>query len=199
MKNLITLASAFLIIFSTINISQAAICSLRNPDRDIYQLFPGATGYEIVYGNIVNNSDICNKLEEELGKQLSLNDIGTHTFYVIMNESTPIGFIHARAEWAKYGNVEIIWAFNLDGSIKDYKIQRSREKGTLKVMEPAYRKQFIGKKKGDSFDVEPIQDCEVISSAILISAKKTLLVNSYVFYASIQKAQNCNQVLNDQG
>jgi len=110
---------------------QAAICVLRNPDRDVFVLFPEATNYKAFYADLDNSNRKI--IEGKLGQPLDINDVGTHTFYVILKNAVPVGFIHARAEWGKYGNVEVIWAFNLDGTIKDYMIQRSREMGTKEI------------------------------------------------------------------
>ena len=169
---------------------QAAICALRNPDRDVYVLFPEATNYKAFYRDLDKGKRKI--IEDKLGQYLDINDVGTHTFYVILKNTVPIGFIHARAEWGTYGNVEVIWAFNLDGTIKDYMIQRSREKGTGEIKKKEFRTQFNGKKLGDVFVipgsrkinsnlVKPIEGYKKISSLIAYSAYKTLLLNYVIF------------------
>ena len=169
---------------------QAAICAFRNPDRDVFILFPEATNYKATYRDLDKSSR--KSIEGKLGQPLDLNDVGTHTFYVILKDTVPVGFIHARAEWGTYGNVEVVWAFNLDGTIKDYMIQRSRETGTKEIKKEEFRSQFSGKKRGDSFTIpntkkinvnfiKPVEGFQKMSSLIAYSASKTLLLNYVIF------------------
>ena len=179
--------------------SEAAICALRNPDRDVYVLFPEATNYKAFYRDL--DSSKRKMIEDELGQSLDLNDVGTHTFYVILKDTVPIGFIHARAEWGSYGNVEVIWALNLDGSLKDYLIQRSRKRGTKEVKEVVFRSQFSGKKLGDAFVhphtkkineqfIKPVEGYVKTSSLIAYSAHKTLLLNNIIFGEVIRSTRS---------
>lgn len=187
-----------LIIFTPFNLSWAAICAFRNPDRDVYRLFPDATNYRSVFTELdENNRGI---IEKALGQYIILSDIGTHTFYVILKGERPIGFIHPHAELGTYGNVEIIWAYNLDGSIKDYIIQRSREKRTRELESKDFRNQFKGKRLGDIFTlgkskninpefIKPVEGAEKESSIIAYGAKKVLILNKYLFQETIEKAR----------
>ena len=177
--------------------AQQAMCVFRSPDRDVFSLFPEATNYTSVFGKIDRSNRKA--LEKKLGHRIGINDIGIHTLYVILKKDAPIGFIHARGEWGTYGNIEIIWAFNLDGSIRDYRIQRSREKGTALIQESGFREQFAGLKLGDPITngekamntelLQPIAQHIKISSIMAYSAKKTLILNKYVFGNAITERQ----------
>ena len=174
---------------------QAAICAFRNPDRDVYILFPEATNYKAHYRNLDKSKRKI--MEDKLGQTLDINDVGTHTFYVILKDTVPIGFIHARAEWGAYGNLEVIWALNLDGTIKDFMVQRSREKGTKEIQGEAFREQFKNKGLGDKLVlpntkkiniqvIKPVEGYQKTSSLIAYSAYKTLMFNQVLFGAVIK-------------
>lgn len=184
--------------FTLLNSSWAAVCAFRNPDKDVYLLFPDATNYRSVFAEL--NEKNRGVIEEDLGQSLDLNDIGTNTFYVILKGERPIGFIHTHAIWGTYGNVEVIWAFNIDGSIKDYIIQRSRERKTKELESEDFRNQFKRKKLGDPFTlgkskninpefIKPVEGGEKESSVIAYGARKILILEKYLFQETIEKAR----------
>ena len=177
-------------LFFSFDTAIAAICALRVPDRDVYRLFPQATGYKSVVAELDKKGR--EEIEELLGQSLELNDIGIFTFYIILKEDLPIGFIHPHAERGTYGNVEIIWAFNLDGSIKDYLIQRSRERETRELKSEEFRSRFRRKRLGDPFTItnsrdinpdfiRPINGRKRPSSIIAYGAKKILTIDNFLF------------------
>ncbi|NIA02559.1 MAG: hypothetical protein GWP15_04185 [Nitrospirae bacterium] len=170
--------------------SEAALCTFRNPDKDVYVLFPEATGYRTVIK--VVDEKIQKKVEEYLGQELDFDEVGEHTFYLVLKGKEVIGIIRPHAERGKYGIVEIIWAFTTDGGIIDFKIQRSREKGTNNVKNEEFRRQFRAKtietafteKKSKKLNAElfkPAEKAERLSSLIAYSAKKNLFLYSYFF------------------
>lgn len=188
---------SLIIFFIPFNSVQAAICAFRDPDRDVYRLFPEATGYKSIFTEIDGKNRLV--IEEALGQPLDINDIGIHTLYIVLKDTMPIGFIHAHGTLGRYGNVEVIWAFNLNGSIKDYIIQRSREKKTKELESEEFRKQFRGKKLGDPFMlgnskeiniqfIQPPEGAEKESSIIAYGAKTVLILGKYLFQEEIEKA-----------
>ena len=169
------------------NNSEAALCAFRNPDRGTYQLFPEATGYKAVIKEL--DTKAKESVEEFLGQPLDYDEDGGHTFYLVLKGEEVIGIIRPHAERGKYGIIEMIWGFTLDGKIKDFIIQRSREKGTYKLKSEEFRKQFRGKSLNDHFTItstkdinanliKPVEGAIISSSIIAYSAKKNLLLFS---------------------
>ena len=190
MKYLIIFVAAFSLIFSFGSDSRAALCAFRNPDRDTYKLFPQATGYR----SVIKTMDAKAKkaVEAFLGQPLDYDESGEHTFYLVLKGEKVIGVIRPHAERGKYGIVEMIWAFSLDGKIIDFLIQRSRERGTDKLKRDEFRGQFRGKDINSPFTVpgtkeinvkliKPPQEVIVASSVIAYSAKKNLFLYRYFF------------------
>lgn len=170
--------------------SEAAMCAFRNPDKDIYVLFPKATGYRSVIKMLDKKAQ--EKVEEYLGQKIDFDEVGEHKFYLILKDKDVIGIIRPHAERGKYGIVEMVWAFTPDGRIRDYKIQRSRERNTDKVKCEEFRGQFKGKtlkvkftetgsKKINSTVFKVLEKSERISSIVAYSAKKNLFLYKYFF------------------
>lgn len=166
------------------------MCAFRNPDKEIYGLFPKATGYRSVIKMLDKKTQ--EKVEEYLGQKLDFDEVGGHKFYLILKDKDVIGIIRPHAERGKYGIVEMVWAFTLDGKIRDYKIQRSRERNTDKAKCEEFRRQFKGKtlkvgftetnsKKINSTLFKVLEKSERISSIVAYSAKKNLFLYKYFF------------------
>ena len=170
--------------------SQAALCAFRNPDKNVYVLFPEATGYRSVVVKLDKKAQ--EKTEKYLGQKLDFDEVGEHTFYLILKDTDVIGMIRPHAERGRYGIVEMIWAFTINGKIKDYKIQRSRERGTDKVKREEFRRQFRGKtlkvafteansKKINSKLFKVPEKSERVCSVVAFSVKKNLFLYKHFF------------------
>lgn len=159
--------------------SKAALCSFRNPERDVYILFPEATGYRSVMKKL--DKKLKESVEKYLGQKLDFDEAGGHRFYLVLNGKDVIGMIRPHAERGKYGIVEMVWAFSLDGKIIDYKIQRSRERGTDKVKGEEFRKQFRGKSLKYQFTEV---DSKKINSKLFKVPEKSVLVSSVIAYSA---------------
>ncbi len=159
--------------------AHGALCILRDPDRQIFELFPTATGYRIV--NVNRNPEGMAGLVGFLGQKLDFDERGEH-----------IGIVRPHSERGRYGAVEVVWAFALEGTILDYRIQRSRERGTAAIITERFREQFTGKTMTDPFTVGSSKDinhgefsfvpdgAENVASAIAYSAKKNLAIMKYL-------------------
>ena len=121
----------------------AANCVLRNPVRKIYQIFPDATAYRTVVAPV--DDDMKRRIERVLGSPLTQTDLDKHTAYVVLKGGVPIGFVHARTENGKRGSVELVWAMDLDLTIRDFRVQRSREKHTDLIKTDAFRETMTGR------------------------------------------------------
>lgn len=170
--------------------SEAALCVLRKPSKKIYAMFPEATGYRSVIKKV--DKQARKKVEKYLGQKLDFDEVGGHTFYLVLKKKEVIGMVRPHAERGKYGIVEMVWAFTLDGRIKDFSIQRCRERGKDKIKREEFRKQFRGKtlkfaftegntKKINSKLLKVPKKSERISSVIAYSAKKNLFLYKYYF------------------
>lgn len=125
-----------------VGMARAANCALRSPDRQIYDLFPDATNYRTIEASV--DQKMIQVLEKILGSSISLSDMGKHAIYVAMENDIPLGIVHARSEVGKSGSVELVWAMDLDLSILDFRVQRSREKETKTIKSAAFRRRMIG-------------------------------------------------------
>lgn len=191
MKTILRTFLFFLVLFFVLQrSSEAALCAFRNPDRDVYVLFLEATGHRSIIKAL--DSEGQRKIEEFLGQPLDYDEGGEHTFYLILKGEEIIGIIRPHAERGRYGIVEMVWAFTLDGKIIDFVIQRSRERGTKKLKSEEFRKQFRDKSLNDPFTIPgtkeintslimPMKEAFVASSIVAYSAKKNLFLYKYFF------------------
>lgn len=134
---------AVLLVLMIASSAHAANCALRNPDRQIYEIFPKATAYRTIV-SAVGEEQIA-LIKERYGLDLALTDRGKHTLYVVMKNDVPIGFIHARAEVGERGSVELVWAIDLDLRILEFRVQRSREKHTQAIKSDAFHNTLISR------------------------------------------------------
>ena len=100
------------LVLTTGSTAYAANCALRNPDRQIYEMFPQATNYRSLVGKV--DSSLKQTIEGKAGTPLTLNDLGKHTLYVVMKKATPIGLVHARSEVGGRGSIELVWALDMN-------------------------------------------------------------------------------------
>lgn len=125
-----------------VGVARAANCALRSPDRQIYDLFPNATNYRTIEASV--DQKMIQVLEKILGSPIALSDMGKHAIYVALEDDVPVGLVHARSEVGKSGSVELIWAMDLDLTILDFRVQRSREKETKTIKSDSFRARMIG-------------------------------------------------------
>ena len=176
-----------------------ANCALRNPDRQIFEMFPQATSYRSVVGNV--ESAIRTEIEAQVGGPITFNDMGKHTLYVVLNRREPIGFIHARSEIGSRGSVELVWALDLDLAIKGFRVQRSRERQTAVVKSAGFRELLIG--KGVSELREYLHNAELAANlralgipvqaaglvdTVIHSGVKTLAITAVAFRKTLSSA-----------
>jgi hypothetical protein len=171
---------------------RAANCALRNPDRQIHTMFPDHTSYRSVVATV--DDPVRKEIEKQLGSEVALNDLGKHTLYLVLKKKTPIGFIHARSEIGESGTVEIVWALDLDMNVKDFQIQRSRERQTATVKDDSFRRKMIGSdvykllgylgKRNAEVDtkrLEVSEDAARITQTTVLCGAKCILVTENAF------------------
>ena len=180
--------------------AQGANCALRNPDRQIYQIYPEATSYRSVMAIV--DADLKLTIEQALGSELSIADLGKHTAYVVLKDGVPIGLVHARTEAGKRGSIELVWAMDLDMSIRDFRVQRSRDKHTDVIKSDAFREKMIGldlagirgllTAGNDDIDLAALQlpsSARSIAHTAVMCGVKTKLITELAFRDSIQPAR----------
>lgn len=103
-----------------------AFCALRDPNRQLYDLYPEATSYRSIVRII--DEDARERVAERLPFTLHFNELGRHTLYVPMRESAVMGLVHVRSESGRWGLVEVAWALDLDLKVRDFRFQRCRDR-----------------------------------------------------------------------
>lgn len=142
-----TLMLRTLFVASAIMICSDAIaqanCALRNPDRQIYKIFPDASSYRTIVARVDDKKK--DAIEVIVGSPLARTDLGKHTIYVVLRGSVPIGFVHARMEIGTRGSIELVWALDLDLNIKAFSVQVSRERNTKAIQSDEFKKKLVGR------------------------------------------------------
>ena len=197
---LMFLMSGVAMLLATAREAEGANCALRNPDRQIYAMFPGATSYRSAVANV--DSRVKPAIEKALGNPISFTDLGKHTIYLVLRHGVPIGFVHARSEIGKRGSVELVWAMDLDLMIKDFRVQRSREKYTDVIKSAAFRDHLVGKDLevlrryltdgNTAVDLSALQighEMETIAHTVVLCGAKTRIITDIAFRDSVFRAR----------
>jgi len=124
-----------------------AYCALRDPVRQVYELYPGATSYRSIVRTVGAKHRLI--IAERLPFTMHFTELGRHTLYAALDGNKPIGLVHVRSERGQWGLVEIAWATDLDMRIVDFKFQRCRERAKSLLDTEEFRAQLIGKGVGD--------------------------------------------------
>jgi hypothetical protein len=110
-----------------------AFCALRDPVIQIYELFPEADSYRALVRTI--GKDERRRVVAELPFGLHFNELGSHTVYLAIADSDPIGLIHARSEVGPWGLMEVVWALDRDLRVRGFRFQRLRGIGSRDALE----------------------------------------------------------------
>lgn len=166
--------------------SHAAYCSLRDPITAINKLYPSATHHRSITREI--NRDNRHHISQSLPFTLLFNELGKHTLYAIMEDKVPLGFIHARSELTNSGLIEVVWAINLDMTIKDSYFQRCRNPKSKDPIFIADMKKLVKSRSFDQLlnEVNSKQHSDLLS-AIIKSALKTIAVTELVWRDDIEE------------
>lgn len=123
-----------------------ALCSLRDPVRQIKQLFPESDGYQSIVGTIGNETR--KEVARHLPFRLHFNELGRHTLYVALKGNHPLGLVHVRSEAGAWGIVEIAWSLDMELRVLGYEFQRCRDR-SKRLLETPRVKSALG---GRGFD-----------------------------------------------
>lgn len=204
--------------------ARGANCALRNPDRQIYEIFPDATSYRSMVANV--DERLKPAIEAALGSEINFNDLAKHTIFIVLKNDVPIGFIHPRSEIGVHGTVELVWAMDLDLKIRDFRVQRCREKHAEVIAGESFRGALIGRdhrrmqeflhdanKRVNTAKLPIASDAEPIVHAALLCGAKTLIItevafgeelsplrllgNAHRFFPAASKVTRLNALLNE--
>jgi hypothetical protein len=169
-----------------------AYCALRDPVYAIQTFYPGFSSYRSFLGTV--EPDIRDKLDAELPYQTHFNEFGKHTLYVAFDGDQAMGLVHARSEKGDWGLDELVWSFNLDLTIRDFRFQRSRSRWQSEVLAPAFKETIQGKGFTDlqallspdgSRLAQPHPQispgAEKLAAEVIRSALKTIVVTEHVW------------------
>jgi len=174
-----------------------AFCALRDPVRQIYSLYPGATTHRSIVRTV--GPDARRIVASRLPFGLHFNELGQHTLYVAARGNWPIGMIHVRSETGRWGLIEIAWSLDLDLRVTDFRFQRCRDRSRRKLEGDAFRKQIQGKsmaelkalldEKGTGLRRNALRvpkGAEKLATALVRSGLKTIVVTETVWKADLQ-------------
>jgi len=174
-----------------------AFCSLRDPVRQIQSIYPKASFETSV--QVVDNEARA-AVSRSLPLELHFNELGQHTLYnVLINRST-VGLVHVRPEKYRYGIMEVLWAFDSDLRIHDFRMQRCRSANAKLIDRNEFRNQIVGKGFEGIRDLL-VEDCsqlkagklrvgkseEALAAAVLRCALKTLVVTRVVWKERVER------------
>jgi hypothetical protein len=195
-----TMAAATAGLASAAGALAQANCSLRNPDRQIYEIFPAATAYRTITGVIDETRKA--RIEEVVGSELVATDLGQHTVHMVLRDTAPLGFVHARAEVGARGSVELVWALDLDLALRDFRVQRCRERNADAVESDSFRKSLVGRNLAElkslfsdgNRDVNlsalgAPADAAPLARTVLLCALKTRVITELAFEEPVRGAR----------
>ncbi len=122
--------------------ADAPYCSLRDPSHQIYEMYPTATGYRSVVGDINNETQVT--VGEQIPFPLLHGEMGQHTLYVPVDSGDPLGYIQIRSELTEWGMAEIVWALSLQREVVDFRFQRCRGRACSSVLDKGLRELIQG-------------------------------------------------------
>ncbi len=124
-------------------------CDLNDPDRDVARLFPESSGYKTIYTSIVQKGgpELLKRVERRLGDSFhgiyETIDV-PYTIYEIYGNKKKIGYIHGVNQKGQFGGIQVFLVLNLEGSIKNFYIQKMTSQYAGQLRDQKFGKQFAG-------------------------------------------------------
>ncbi|MEM7247597.1 MAG: hypothetical protein AAF533_19830 [Acidobacteriota bacterium] len=169
-----------------------AYCALRDPVREIHELYPEATDYRSLVRTVGDAAR--RQVETTLSFQPHFNELGRHTLYAVLDDIQPLGLVHVRSEKGRWGLVEMAWALDFDLRIVDFRLQRCRDPARRTIEADAFRQQIMGKRldeiaqlltpDGDAIETDRLdvpERARPLAAAVLRCALKTSVVTGAVW------------------
>lgn len=177
-----------------------AFCSLRDPVRGVYELYPDATSYQSFVRRI--DDRVRDEVSRTLDLELHFSELGQHTLYVAFRSGSPLGIVHVRSESTEWGLVEVAWALDLDLRVHDFRFQRCRAPECDALAAPSFRAELAGKDLGqlrqlltdDTMRIEPARIAAPaggadLAAALVRSAVKTIVVTRIAWDEDLRKVR----------
>lgn len=159
-------------------VSAEAYCALRDPVEAIRFLYPHANSHRSIVRAI--DSEVREKIMEELSFSLHFNELGKHTLYTILKGGETIGFVHVRSELAPWGLMEVAWALSPDLALDNFMFQRCRSA----ICAPETISEILSLLGGKSLD--EIKDYLIDGGEALTSSiAQQVKIENKVFVASL--------------
>lgn len=194
----LTAATTLMLAASTAH--SIAFCDLRDPTRQIYDLYPEATAYRSLVDEI--DDEVKQDVSDFLPFDLHARELGMHTLYVALADEQPLGLVHVRSEASRWGLIEIVWSLGLDLKVQDFRFQRCRDSGCRTLSEGNFNALLEGKTlaelKSEFGPEDDRRHTELenavgshadLANAVIRSAMKTLLITDLVWGQEIAAAQ----------
>lgn len=201
MKHLLLIKLSALLLAGAIaeSVQAQAYCALRDPVRQIGELYPG---HSYVSHVGVVTTDARKEVSNRLPFTLHFNELGSHTVYTVSKGGTKAGYVHVRPEITRWGIMEITWSLDADLSVQDFAFQRCRNRRRAILENEEFKKQLRGK----SFDellglinqdgisltdngIEVNSLDEEFAASIIRCALKTIVVTEIVWEKQVQAAR----------
>ena len=193
MRPLITFLLSFALAAAASSTAWAqAYCALRDPVRQVYEMYPGAKSYRSIVRTVAQKHRSI--IADQLPFTMHFTELGRHTVYVALDGAKPIGLVHVRSERGQWGLVEVAWATDLDMHIVDFRFQRCRERAVKLLDTEEFRAQLIGKRVDDlvrmlSGDYRGVNasllrvppGAEKLAAVVLRCGAKTLAANEVIW------------------
>jgi hypothetical protein len=154
------------------------LCPWREPEKDLKELFPSATRYEV-------ETRILSGLRTELAKRLGRPPTGDENalrLYRVYSDKAMLGTVLTRRVKGEYGAIELVLATDLNQKICGVRLQRLREPEAIAqaLENPSWQHAFQGKGAESSWqlgqDVPQVPAEAQASARAVIDAASSLLV-----------------------
>ena len=181
-----------LFVMAPFELYAVAYCALRDPVFAMQAFYPDFSSFRSFPG--VVGPELYDELNEHLPYETHFNEFGKHTLYVAYDGDQALGIVHARTEKGDWGLDELVWSFNVDMTVQDFRFQRSRSKWKAEIESPEFKALLQGKgfhelkallsMDGMNFvdgSARLTKGAEGLAAIAVRSALKTMIVTEYVW------------------
>jgi len=148
-------------------VEPAPLCPWREPQRDLRQFFPGATG---IHEETRILSHLRVALIHDLGRPLTAEEMLLRPFRILKGGKL-VGTMLVRRVKGEFGAIELVLAVTPDGRVRGLRLQRQREPEAVAagLTSPKWLGAFREKTAGSPLQVG--KDLPGVSSEASVSAK----------------------------
>ncbi|MCH6258100.1 hypothetical protein MLD52_16180 [Puniceicoccaceae bacterium K14] len=181
MKNITISLFLLWVIFAGVSVSYSqAYCALRDPEVAIREMYPEATSFRSIV-RVIDKTTRADVAEVLPPQTLHFGELGRHTLYIVKEYDTTIGFVQVRSESTNWGLMEVAWAMDMGLRIKDFRLQRCRDKNRGKIEADSFREHLRGLNFADLKEKVRSDGDGLIPESLPIPAGSEALVKSLVF------------------